>query len=145
MEIKSLTPSFSVAGQINNDDLIALKDAGYDTVICNRPNGEASEQPTAQSLNEQARALGLEWHWLPITPGELSQAQVSDFAELLRQAEQQQRKVLAFCRSGMRSISLWALTQAQHTPSSQLIQQAKAAGYDLSGLTSELNRLYQPA
>lgn len=143
MDIKNVTDSLSVADQVTADDLLALKNAGYGTIICNRPDGEAGEQPSAESLAERAKALGLGWHLLPITPGEFSEQQIAEFGELIAKAEQKQQSVLAFCRTGTRSITLWALSQAAQVPSAQLVQQASAAGYDLSGLAPRLDSAYQ--
>ena len=143
MDIKTVTDSLSVADQVTAADLLTLKNAGYGTVICNRPNGEGVEQPTAESLAERATELGLHWHWLPITPGEFSEQEIAQFTELLHQAEHNEESVLAFCRTGTRAITLWALAQAASVPSAQLVQQASAAGYDLSGLGPRLASLYQ--
>ena len=143
MDIKVVTDSLSVADQVLATDLSMLKNAGYGTIICNRPDGEAAEQPAAEALAKQATELGLHWHWLPIKPGEFSEQDIAQFAELLHQAEHNQESVLAFCRTGTRAITLWALTQAPSVPSAQLVQQASAAGYDLSGLAPRLDSLYQ--
>ena len=40
--------------------------------------------------------------------------------------------VLAYCRSGMRSTSLWALYEARHMRSESIIKFASTLGYDLS-------------
>jgi uncharacterized protein (TIGR01244 family) len=40
-------------------------------------------------------------------------------------------KVLAFCRSGTRSICAWAIGQADETDRDDLIRLGAAAGYDL--------------
>lgn len=143
MDIKTVTDSLSVADQVTIDDLLTLKNAGYGTIICNRPNGESPEQPLAESLSERATELGLHWYWLPITPGEFTDAEITQFTEQLAQAEHNKEAVLAFCRTGTRSITLWALSQAASVPSIELMQQASAAGYDLSGLAPRLESLYQ--
>ena len=143
MDIKVVTDSLAVADQITAADLLTLKNAGYGTIICNRPNGEAPEQPAADELASRATELGLAWHWLPITQGQFTDAEIAQFAELLQQAERNNESVLAFCRTGTRSITLWALAQAAKVSSAQLVQQASAAGYDLSGLAPRLQATYQ--
>ncbi|MFD1008004.1 MULTISPECIES: TIGR01244 family sulfur transferase [Oceanisphaera] len=136
MEIKAVTAAFSVAAQVTSDDLLTLKAAGFRTVVCNRPDNEAPEQPSAASLAAQAQSLGMSWHWLPITPGLFTKDNISEFEQLLASANE---PVLAFCRTGTRSISLWALAQAPHTASAELLQRATAAGYDLSQLAPQLD------
>src|SRR3546814_20887379 len=41
-------------------------------------------------------------------------------------------KALIFCRTGMRSTTLWALAQADRQPVAHLLGAADAAGYDLA-------------
>ena len=128
MEIKPVTTGFSVAEQLTEDDLVTLKEAGYRTVICNRPDGEAEGQPTAHRLAARAQELGLAWYWIPVAPGNFTEEAQISFSEVLSEAAE---PVLAFCRTGTRSITLWALSQAEQVTAQQLIDQAAAAGYDL--------------
>jgi len=46
--------------------------------------------------------------------------------------------VLAYCRTGTRSTTLWALTQAGALPADAIIATAAKAGYDLTGVRPEL-------
>lgn len=140
MEVKFVTTDLSVADQVTEADLLTLKAAGFRTIVCNRPDAEAPEQPAAVTLAEQALNLGLDWHWLPITPGQFTEANINEFKQLLDATDQ---PVLAFCRTGTRSITLWALSQAAQVPSAQLLQQTSHAGYDLSGLAARLDSLFQ--
>src|SRR5699024_2407644 len=128
MEIKPVTPEFSVAEQLTEADLVTLKEAGYQTIICNRPDGEAEGQPTAHHLAAKAQELGLAWYWIPVAPGKLTDEAQASFKQVLSEAAE---PVLAFCRTGTRSITLWALSQAEQVPAQQLISQVAAAGYDL--------------
>jgi len=50
METKTLTDMLSVAEQIKLADLKALAQAGFKTVINNRPDGEAPRQPRSETL-----------------------------------------------------------------------------------------------
>jgi len=47
--------------------------------------------------------------------------------------------VLAFCRTGARSASLWALNQAGNLSVSSILETTKNAGYDLAGLSPRLS------
>ena len=135
MDIKPVTSSFSVADQVTEADLPQLKALGYRTLICNRPDGEVAGQPAAESLAARAREQGFDWHWIPISSGQFTDDAVADFGQAL--ADHQ--PVLAFCRTGTRSITLWALAQAGEKPTAELLGLAAAAGYDLSALTPRLN------
>jgi uncharacterized protein (TIGR01244 family) len=46
--------------------------------------------------------------------------------------------VVAYCRSGTRSTTLWALSQAGKLPAEEIIAEAAGAGYDMSHLAGHL-------
>ena len=48
--------------------------------------------------------------------------------------------VLCYCRSGTRSTTLWALSQAGKMPASEIIAAAAHAGYDMSHLSGYLGQ-----
>ncbi|WMC10959.1 TIGR01244 family sulfur transferase [Oceanimonas pelagia] len=135
MDIRQVTPDFAVADQVTAGDLARLKALGYHTLICNRPDGESAGQPAAETLAGQARALGFAWEWIPISSGDFTDEAINGFAAAL---EHHQGPVLAFCRTGTRSITLWALSQAARQPAEALLQQCAAAGYDLSARKEQL-------
>jgi len=136
MDVKQVTPFLSVSPQISEADLSVLKSLGFRTIINNRPDGEEDRQPSAQSLEQAARAQGLDYIHQPIVPGQISEDDISAFAKALGSV---QGPVLAFCRTGTRAISLWALSEAWHLDPQSLLHTAKGAGYDLSGLADRLS------
>ncbi|HBL87414.1 MAG TPA: TIGR01244 family phosphatase, partial [Alcanivorax sp.] len=95
----------AVAGQIQPGQLEDIARQGFYTVINNRPDGEGDDQPTSDALKQAARAAGLAYYHLPVTPGEISDTDILGFAGLMQQSR---GPVLAFCRTGNRSSSLWA-------------------------------------
>src|SRR3546814_4724071 len=56
---KALDEKTLVAGQIAPADLAAAKALGVTTVINNRPDGEAPDQPRGSEIAEAAQAAGL--------------------------------------------------------------------------------------
>lgn len=130
MDLRPLTPDLSVAPQISVADLPAIRAAGFRTLICNRPDGESPGQPDWSEIEQAARAAGLATHWLPAVSGQVTQELGARFAALMESAE---KPVLAYCRSGMRSATLWALGARPGTPVPTLLETAARAGYDLSG------------
>jgi sulfide:quinone oxidoreductase len=135
---KNLTADLSVAPQILPADLPALAAQGVRSIINNRPDGEAPEQPASAVLAEAVAAAGLDYLYLPITPGQLGDDQVTRFARAL---EELPRPVLAFCRTGTRSTTLWALAAARRGEAvDDVLATAAAAGYDLGGLRERLSK-----
>ena len=110
MDFREISDRVAVYGQLSAEDFAAVKAAGYTTVINNRPDGEAEDQPATASLREAAEALGLTYHDLPVVAGGFDAAAVAEFRALLDAAG---GKVLAFCRTGNRSATFWALAMKE--------------------------------
>ena len=53
MEFRKITDDIAVSPQIAAADVKDIADAGYRSIICNRPDGEGADQPT---FHEIARA-----------------------------------------------------------------------------------------
>ncbi|WP_374762955.1 TIGR01244 family sulfur transferase [Yunchengibacter salinarum] len=136
----TLTETFRVAPQIEETDLDRAASEGVRLVISNRPDGEAADQPANAALKDAARAHGLDWLDIPIQPGQVTMEAVSRTAEALQQAG---GPVLAFCRTGTRSATLWALAEAAHgsRPLEDIISRAAEAGYDLAPMEATLSDL----
>ncbi|PPE70564.1 TIGR01244 family phosphatase [Caldimonas thermodepolymerans] len=137
MDIRRLSPELSVSPQIRAEDVRAIAEAGYRTLICNRPDGEGNDQPLFREIAERAREQGLEAHYLPVESGKVTDEQAREFGALLARAP---KPVLAWCRTGTRSTTLWALSQAQAGALSlpQIVEQASQAGYDLQGVVRRI-------
>ena len=141
--IRPLDPRVAVAGQLQPSDLREIAAAGFTVVVNNRPDGEAFfGQPPTIKLQEAAAAAGLTFVDLPFSGTQVSRAQVDAFAALL--ADPQQR-VLAFCKSGMRSTLLWAAAaMAAGRPAEEVVRAAAAAGTDLEPLLPVIGELAKP-
>jgi|SRR5690606_14074816 len=136
-----LTPGFAVAGQLRPEDMAAAAAQGYVLVINNRPDGEEPGQPSAEAMAAAAEAAGLEYHYIPLRGGGLTMDHVSQTEAVLAQGK---GPVLAYCRSGMRSATLWALARAKTGADPQaLITQAGQAGYDLAPVAGLMEQLKQ--
>jgi uncharacterized protein (TIGR01244 family) len=129
MDIRKVTDNFAVSAQIVPEDVQTLADEGYTTIICNRPDDEEFGQPLFESVAAQAQVLGMNIHHLPITSGMLGPQHISQMAQLV---ESGGGKVFAYCRSGTRSIMLWAFQEVTKRPRDEVVALAQAAGYDLS-------------
>lgn len=138
MDIKFLSDIISVTSQIERDDIEKIKQQGFKSIICNRPDTESSDQLASNILSDAAGKLGIGFAYLPVMPGHFDVQQISDFGALLQEAAQ---PILAYCRTGTRSATLWALSQAGAAPTAEIITAAGHAGYDLSHLSPRLEEL----
>lgn len=138
MEIKTLAPDLSVSPQLTAQDVGIAASQGFRAIIINRPDHEADDQPYHEDIMAAAARHGLGVRYLPVSPGHLSAQDVENFATAMRELP---APALAYCRTGTRAVSLWALTQAGHLSTDAIIKTAAAAGYDLSGLRAR----FEPA
>ncbi len=135
MDIRTLAPDVSVAPQIGVDEIAALAGKGFRAIIVNRPDGEEDDQPDFAAIEAAARDAGIAIRFVPVVPGNLTDADVTAFAKAL---EELPAPALAYCRTGTRSATLWALAQAGHLSTDAILKTAGQAGYDLSGLAGRL-------
>jgi sulfide:quinone oxidoreductase len=135
MDFKTLTSGLSVSPQITIADLPAIRDAGYRAIICNRPDGEGADQPTFDEIQAAAEKLGLEARYLPIVSGKVSDADAAGFGVALTELP---GPVLAYCRSGTRSATLWSLSQADRLSVADILATTNAAGYDMGGVVRRI-------
>jgi uncharacterized protein (TIGR01244 family) len=137
MDIRKINDDISVAPQIGPDDMPEIAARGFATVINNRPDGEVPDQPASAVMEKAARDAGLDYRFVPVISGQLTRENVEDFAATVSEVK---GPVLAFCRSGTRSTTLWALSQAGKMPADQIIGQAADAGYDMLPFRAALEK-----
>jgi uncharacterized protein (TIGR01244 family) len=139
-EFRTVTSTFAVAPQLQVADFARAAAEGFRVVVKNRPEGEEPGQPSDAEMKAAAEAAGLEFHALPYAGGPPPPRVVADTAALL---ERSPGPVLAYCRSGTRSVTAWALAQALlgERRADEIIALAAKAGYDLSGVRGVLEQL----
>lgn len=108
MEYRQISDNYSVSGQILPEDIAVVKAAGFRSVICNRPDDEQPGQPSAASVKQAAEAAGLEFRYIPVISGQITEQNVADQAAALDDLD---GPVFAYCRSGARCTNLYALIQ----------------------------------
>lgn len=140
MDIRTVTDHFSASPQIDIADVATLAEAGFKTVICNRPDDEIPGQPSAQAMQTACEDAGLAFHFLPVFPGRFTLDLVEQLEAVLGSCE---GPVLAYCRSGTRSTMLWGLASSSKAPSGPLMEAAAKAGYDLSPLCGAMDARFK--
>jgi uncharacterized protein (TIGR01244 family) len=109
LQIACHTDQFGTLGQITPDDVSEIARQGYKSIINNRPDGEAGpQQPLNAEIEIAAKALGLNYAYLPVVSGQITLEQAQEMSRLL---ETMPGPILAFCRSGARSTNLYMLAQ----------------------------------
>ena len=133
-EPKTLTDEIAVCAFVPPEKLAELAPR-FRTIVNNRPDSEEPGQPSSAELEAEARRLGLDYVHIPVIPGNISDEQVAAFGDALANRK---GPVLAFCKSGRRAATLWALSQARRRSADEILNAAAAAGFDLSALKPKL-------
>jgi sulfide:quinone oxidoreductase len=135
MDLKKITPELSVCGQIVPADIEAIRAQGFRAIICNRPDGEGADQATHEEIEAAAQAAGLETRYLPIVSGIVRDDDAAAFGDAMRELP---GPVLAYCRTGTRSATLWSLSEAKRRTLADILAATKAAGYDMNGVARRI-------
>lgn len=121
MNITALNAQVSVSDQIHAADIKTLADQGVKVIVCNRPDGEAADQPSFAEISAAAAEHNISTLSLPFTAGQMDEKLAVEFGELLAGGE----RIHAYCRTGNRSTQLFNAAGGSTAPAAQ--QQAKPA------------------
>ena len=135
MDPKKISAAISVSPQIAPQDMKAIAAQGFRSVICNRPDGEAADQPSFEEIEAAAKKAGVQARYIPIAGGMVSDLDAAEFGTALMEMP---GPVLAYCRTGTRSATLWSLSSAKALPTSDILAATKAAGYDMAGVVRRI-------
>ena len=105
LPVQWLTPDIAVAPQLDPAAMALAAQAGFRSVVNNRPDFEGGpDQPPHALIAAAAQTAGLHYEFLPVNGMFQSPEEIAAFARLL---ETLPRPILAFCRSGARSTKLY--------------------------------------
>ena len=103
--VRQLSADVCTAAQLDPAAMAWAAQAGFKSVINNRPDFEGGpDQPTSAAIESAARAAGLAYAFLPVAPAVQTPQEVARFAQLMSDLP---KPVLAFCRTGTRSGKLF--------------------------------------
>ena len=133
-EVKPLADDVCVSAFVPPERLADLA-TKFRTIINNRADAEEPGQPSSAEIEAAARRLGLDYVHLPVVPGKITDEEAERFGEAIAHRT---GPALAFCRTGARSATLWALSQSGKRSPDEILKTAAAAGYDLSAIGPRL-------
>ena len=103
--VQQLSAELCVAPQLDPAAMAWAAEAGFKSVINNRPDFEAGPaQPTSAAIEAAALAAGLRYAYLPVHPAVQTPEEIARFGALLAELP---TPILAFCRTGTRSGKLY--------------------------------------
>lgn len=107
MDIRPITDTYSVSGQISVEDLPAIKAAGFRSIVCHRPDEEQPGQPSFSSIATAAENLGIKTRHIPIGAMGVTAEAVRAMVDAI---EEMDGPMLGYCRSGARSTNVFQQT-----------------------------------
>lgn len=111
LPIRPVADGIYASPQLSPADMAEAARAGFRSVVNNRPDFEGGpDQPTSAQVGAAADSAGLQYRFLPVQGGYQSPEEIAAFGTLLQDLP---RPVLLFCRSGARSMRLYAASQGQ--------------------------------
>lgn len=132
MKLTPITDTFTVASQPDESEIATLGALGTSLLINNRPEHEEPGQPESASESAATEAAGLRYRHIPVTGGSITRADVEAFGQAVSEAG---GAVVAHCRSGTRSLTLWVIGEVLggRMARDDIMAFGAERGFDLSG------------
>jgi len=138
LDIHPVTPDYAVSPQISPADMPAIAQAGFRTVISNRPDSEVPPDLYNARMAEAAEAAGLTFVENPFGAMGIGAETIARQSDAMAASD---GPVLAYCRSGTRSATIWAFAAAGRMESERILQSVAEAGYPMEGLRPQIEAL----
>ena len=138
MDIRQIPPDYFAAPQLEPADMPDIAASGITTIICNRPDAEVPPDYQADAIEAAAVAAGLAFHRLPLTHTTMTPDNVQRHAAVIAGAD---GPTLAYCASGTRSTVVWTLGHAKAMGVDEVLNAARAGGYNLDNIRPTLEAI----
>ncbi len=113
-----------------------LSNGGFRSIINNQPDTDDGLLMSSSEVAAEAEAIGLSYLHIPIEGRNPLEKDVRSFSEALATMP---RPIFAYCRTGGRSASLWAMASVGDIDTETLIAQCRRIGFDISGLRAKMD------
>lgn len=109
MQLTQLDNTYWVGPQITVEDVRDAKAQGFEVIVCNRPDGEAADQPSAAEIRKACEEAGIRFVELPMRGPNYTSEMLDTLNALLEEND----KVLGYCRTGNRSTILYRAAKGE--------------------------------
>ncbi len=110
MDIRAVTENYAVSEQITPEDIAEIKNQGFKSIVCHRPDDEQPGQPAFGDVAAAAEAAGISIRHIPVTSAGLTMEAVDQMVDAV---EEMDRPMLGYCRSGARSTAIFKNAEAK--------------------------------
>jgi len=136
-KFNKLTEDVSACAQIFPEQIDFIKETGFKSIICNRPDMEKPGQPFCEDIRKQAEASGITYKNLPMRPGQLTHELIEG---MISAFEKLPKPILIHCATGTRSTMLWCFANVKELGVDGVLNAAQNAGYDLEKIRPALTQ-----
>ena len=123
----TLSDTLSVSGQITVADVATLQEQGFTVIVCNRPDGEAPDQPKMDDIEAACVSAGMLFIRYPVTAMDFPGPDLQGLGTLFDDPAQ---RVLAYCRTGTRCANLWVASRDDEAVA-DAVTVSRNIGFDL--------------
>ena len=138
MQFNTLSDDYSVSPQIDVADVPSIAQAGFKSVICNRPDQENPESRQIEAIKAAVEAAEIDFAENVFDPLSFGPDKIERQADLLAQLP---GPIFAYCASGNRCSVVWAFTQAGRVATDRILDATTGAGYKLAHLRPQLEMM----
>lgn len=130
-EFNKISDGFSACGQLSPMQINTVLEAGFKSIICNRPDDEAPLEPSSGDVFEAANSAGMQTAYLPMGMGQLTLELIEETIDALAQLP---KPILAYCGSGKRAAVLWCFANVNGQGCDAVLEASEKGGFDLHDL-----------
>ena len=99
-----ISDDFAIGGQISVADVAQVHSLGFESIMCNRPDGEDISQPLFEDIEAAAATTGLAVAYVPVPRTGPGERHVQSFHEAY---ENLPKPIFAYCKTGGRSKAVY--------------------------------------
>lgn len=139
MPTVKISEKLFVSPQPSLGDIRSMHAEGFSALVNNRPDGEDGIQPGTRAERQEAERAGLSYAYVPVALGSITEADVRAFQ---RAVEESAGPVLAHCKSGTRSLTLYLIGEVLdgRMSADDVVEFGREHGFDASAAHAWLKR-----
>lgn len=137
MSVTTINEKLSVSPQPSIEEIKSLRDKGYKTLINNRSDHEEPSQLGTLTEQQEAKHCKLSYAFIPVKAGTITEGDVRAFQHAIDKSD---GPVLAHCKTGTRSISLYLIGEVLdgRMSANEAVEFGRSHGFDTNFVTGWL-------
>ena len=130
--------SVYISPQLSLRDVGYMRQYGIHSIVDMRPDGEVQDEPTHLEMEQFAKAVGIDFSYIPVPHESIPPATVNELSDVLLTS---QKPVLLYCRTGRRAVRTFAMSEASRhdgPDADTILTMVKHAGFTAEDLRPEI-------